>query len=379
MNKFKSIILCIGFIFISYAESFSQDIYVSEVLHDAPLDSLRYGDIRLSLKNISYFKNNEYFGEFAEGYTLPGYRFRPTLQYQFLPNVELVAGAEMIQYGGTDKFDKVYPFVSARWQINPQVSIRLGNIDGSTRHRLHSAVLDPERVLSSRPETGAQIICLTDKFDGEIWIDWQSFIKHGDTIPERFMAGVRADWTPVSNNAISVQVPFRLTFNHIGGQISDFPEPVQSLMNLQIGLRSTHTLNGLFFRKFFYGLDFLYFNVFNGGEAHRTTNGFAINPELGLKSKLLSASLGYFHADGFNSLHGMPLLTCSSRFTGVYRQKRDLILAHVALEKQIHRTVRFSLDFNAYHDINKSQFDYSYGFAIALSPNIKLANAKITE
>lgn len=378
-KKFKNIILCIGLFLMSYTESFSQDVYVSDVLHASPLDTTRYGDVRLSLKTIAYFKNNEYFGEFAEGYTLPGYRFRPSFSYQFRPNVMLEVGTEMIQYGGTDKFDKVYPFLSALWQVNSQFSVRLGNIDGTTRHRLHSAVLDPERVLSSRPETGAQVIWQTNKIDGEIWIDWQSFIKHGDTIPERFMAGVRADYSPVKKQSYSLFVPIRLTFNHIGGQISDFPMPVQSIMNLQLGIKSIHNIEGAFLREINYGADLLYFKVFNGGEAHRTTNGYAINPEIGLKSTLISASVGYFYADDYNSLHGMPLLTSSSRFTGAYRKIRNIALAHIALEKAIHRCVRFSLDFNAYHDIDKSQFDYSYGFAIALSPNIKLTNAKIAE
>ncbi|MDO4461390.1 MAG: hypothetical protein Q4C30_02650 [Bacteroidia bacterium] len=375
----KVLTICIGLLAISYTDSFSQDVYVAEVLRDAPLDTTRHGDISLSLKNISYFKNNEFFGEFADGYTLPGYRFRPTLKYQFLPNVLLEVGAEMLQYGGTDKFDKVYPYVSAIWQVNPNFSVRLGNIDGSTCHRLHQAILDPESLLSARPATGAQVLWRTSKVDGEIWIDWQSFIKHGDTIPERFMAGIRADFTPIDNNGYSLFIPLRLTFNHIGGQISTFPMPVQSLMNLQVGLKSTHKVSGSFINAIYYGVDLLYFNVFNGGDVHRTTNGYAVNPEVGMKSKLISASVGYFHADDYNSLHGMPLLTSSSRFTDAYRKARNIALAHVALEKQIHKCVRFSLDFNAYHDIDKSQFDYSYGFAIALSPNIKLANVKIAE
>lgn len=368
-----------GILVMTCAESFSQDVFVSEVLHDAPLDTTHYGDIRLSLKNISYFKNNEYYGQFAEGYTLPGYRFRPTIQYQFLPNVMLEAGAEMIQYGGTDKFDKVYPFVSVRWQVTPRFSLRLGHIDGSTRHRLHNAILDNERVLSSRPETGAQVLFNNSIVDGEVWVDWQSFIKHGDTIPERFMAGVRTDFTPINGHSYSLKIPVRVTFNHIGGQISDYSEPVQSIMNLQTGFMSVHKTGGSFLQEIRYGVDFLLFKVFNGKEAHVTTSGWALNPEIGIKARLISASLGYYHADDFNALHGMPLLSCSSRYTEAYRKKRGLALAHVALEKDIHRCVRFSLDFNAYHDVNKSQFDYSYGFAIALSPNIKLANAKITE
>lgn len=358
-------------------EIFAQDIYVSEVLHDAPLDSADCGDIRLSIKNISYFKNNEYFGEFAEGYTLPGYKLRPTLKYQFLPNVMIEAGAEMVQYGGTDKMDKVYPIVSAIWQVVPNFSLRLGVIDGNTRHRLHAAVLDPERVLASRPETGAQVLWTTGKMEGEVWVDWQAFIKHGDTIPERFMAGVRTDWTLIDKRGYCFELPFRVTFNHIGGQISDFPEPVQSLMNMQIGVKLRHKKYDSFVKEVYYGVDFLYFKVFNGGDAHLITDGWAINPEVGIKTRLISASAGYFRADDYNSLHGMPILTSHSRFLGTYRKKRDIALAHIALEKEIHKTVRFSLDFNGYCDLNKGQFDYSYGFAIALSPNIKIANVKL--
>lgn len=59
------------------------------------------GELRLSIRNTNFFHDNEYQGYLSDGYTLPGFRLRPTLTYQPLSNVKLDVGAYLLHYWGT--------------------------------------------------------------------------------------------------------------------------------------------------------------------------------------------------------------------------------------------------------------------------------------
>ncbi len=324
--------------------------------------SVKDGALYLNLKSDNFFKNNEYFGDYAEGYTLPGYRLAPTLQCEFLHNtLSLEAGAEWVQFWGLGKVHRFYPVVSAVWKPTEKMSMRIGTIDNSGMHNLHEAILDPESRLTDRPETGAQFRYANDIFSGEVYIDWFQFIKRGDTIPEKFMAGICTQFTPLRNGKL--KIPFNITAQHLGGQISDFRERMQSLANVQAGIHYDS-------EKIFYAsVDMLLFKVLTGKDVRPTTGGWGIDAEFGARYSIFHGQVGYWHSDDYFGWRGMPLLMCISNYKPeVYTPIRNVLKLDFGIEKQISSYARFALNFRAYHDIDASQFEYSYGFSLNLTP-----------
>ena len=68
------------------------------------IDSTAVGELRLHIDNLSFFKDNEWDGEMAKGYTLPGLWIQPTVSYTPLRNVQLQAGLHALLYAGTIKY-----------------------------------------------------------------------------------------------------------------------------------------------------------------------------------------------------------------------------------------------------------------------------------
>ena len=83
-------------------------LYVSSVTCQENRDTLRQpGNVYLSLKNINFVKNNEYYNPIIEGYTLMGYFIQPELVYAPSKKVRLQLGTHILSYAGADKISKV--------------------------------------------------------------------------------------------------------------------------------------------------------------------------------------------------------------------------------------------------------------------------------
>ena len=106
----------------------------------------------------TFFKNNEYFGDFVKGYTLTGYHLQPEFSYS--PNRKLKVQAlwDVLKYHGYDKFSKNKPYFRIVFQ--PTVSFRIicGYLDGNVRHGLIEPIYDPERTSPPRWKTDCKSI-----------------------------------------------------------------------------------------------------------------------------------------------------------------------------------------------------------------------------
>lgn len=337
------------------------------------IDTTQCKELHFRIVNQNFFKNDEYFGDFIEGYTLPGYKLQPSIFYNIASNVSIEVGAQMLQYGGTNKFDHIFPIVTAQWQINPTFSLTMGMIDGGIHHELPEAILDPETQLDGRPETGIQIKAHTSNFYGELFMNWQQFIKMGDTIPERFMAGLSIFYSNKnSDNQLYIDIPFHLTVSHIGGQISNYDDRMQSLANGSLALRFNKNINK-FVQNLFIETEGLFFYTMTGSDVRPFANGGAFYPKIGIISRLFDTTLGYYHAKDFFALHGNPLFMSLSNYKNdVYISRRQMITAEANLNHKISSSARFSIGAKCYFDTNESQLEYYYGFFLVLTPDFKI-------
>ena len=94
-------------VFLVFSASFlsleAQDLATKLVGLDHQLSSDNTGVLAVDADALAFFKNNEFDGEQATGYTLPGFWLQPRLSYQPLDNVRLEAGFHAAVYDGANK------------------------------------------------------------------------------------------------------------------------------------------------------------------------------------------------------------------------------------------------------------------------------------
>ena len=159
------------------------------------LDTCQTNELRFNLRNINFFRDNEYQGNLTKGYTLPGFRLLPSVSYQPLKILNLEVGAYMLHYWGANKYPNlnysdmpswkgeqtqsgfhVLPFLRAQVALTPNFQIVIGSIYGSVHHGLIEPLYNPETALSGDPETGLQFLWDTRWFKFDTWVNWESFI-----------------------------------------------------------------------------------------------------------------------------------------------------------------------------------------------------------
>jgi hypothetical protein len=356
-------------LFVFGGKVVAQEEYAFENAYHVIDTALSEGTLTLSVVNKNFFKNDEYFGDYVEGYTLPGYSIRPTMMYKVARNVSLEAGAELLQYGGTDKYDRVVPYLAAQWQVSRNVRLAMGCIEGAGRASLSEAIYDDEHRLNMLPETGAQLFVEGKKMHFTLWMNWQQFIKCYDTIPEKFMAGVALDYNPTAADAPwQIAVPLRLTVSHIGGQISDYPERMQSLANGSLALRLCRRYEAGFVRRLTLDVEGLFFYTMAGSDVRPFAQGGAFYPKMKIETKLFNAGVGYYMAKDYFALHGNPLFMSLSNYKENYQAKRRMLTFEAHINHSIHRDVCFTLGAKGYYDTDASIVDYWYGFALVITP-----------
>ncbi len=357
--------------------SFAQSDFLFEE-NEHRLDTARSGQLLLRVVNNNFFINYEYFGKYIEGYTLPGFTLRPTLLYYVAPNVTLEAGVHMLKYTGRDKVHKVSPYLAATWQIDPHLSLRMGNIEGPFGHDLHCSILECERQLSNVPEMGAQFRFDYSKVDGEVWVNWEHFIERGDTVPELIMGGLGVDWTPTDpENEWQLTVPFRIFLAHVGGQISDYPDTMQTYGHAQIGVDLTRHVERKFLKSYGVAVQGLFFNTFTGEGVVPPSSGWGIEPRVSVVTSFFDASVAYWHARDFYSLYGEAIYSSvADREPAYYQRDRNMLTAELNINFEPARHVRFSLGGNLYYDTDDQQADYSFGFYLSITPEFRLLTVK---
>lgn len=216
------------------------------------------GELSLSIKSINFFKDNEYFNHIGpskfnmvsglqgfvdksvwiEGYTLVGFFLQPELVYSPSDKVTIRAGTHLLKYSGLKKFSQVKPVFSATVNLMEHTSVTIGSLSGSDRHRLFDPHFSSERLYSDYSEDGFQFITTTDHLFNDNWLSWEKFIIKGDSVREIFTVGESFKYTSkYIADFLQFEVPVQLQFKHYGGQISNFPEHIETYFNLAAGLR----------------------------------------------------------------------------------------------------------------------------------------------
>ncbi len=336
-------------------------------------DSTKTKQLLFQLENHNFFKNNEYFGDQIEGYTLGGYSLQPALTYYPTPYFRLTAGIHLQQYNGTKTYDKVLPVLSAQVRFNNRLSMIMGAIKGHVHHNMPEPLLDPEWQINRPVETGLQFLYNTKRFKADLWLDWNQFIKHNDTIPEKFIAGLNSSFILSNPEAIwNWEIPLQLVASHRGGQISNYDEPMESLVNLGTGITAEKKMDGKF-KSIKLSSQLFYFKDLTDKKERPLNSGYALYPSVCLNSSWGEALVGYWHGHDFFSPKGNPLFISTSTYMDdFYRENRDLITLKYNYNLVFKKQLKFNFGLEAYYDLKNQQLEYFYGLNLIFTPSFKI-------
>jgi hypothetical protein len=346
------------------------------------------GQLSLNLRSLAFFKNNEYTvpafvqdkSAWIEGYTLTGFFFQPELVYKPSEKVSLRAGGHFLKYSGMNAFSTIRPVFSTMVELGENTSLTLGTLSGSDDHRLFDPHFNKERIYNAFVEDGIQVKTITNRIYNDSWISWENTIFKGDKNREVFTAGESFRYTsPVFAGSLNISLPIQLLFRHYGGQISDYPEPVETFVNLATGLKLGFLPSGNKFGK----LSAEYVHYFNrtlpGRESDIVKDGYASYMGINWVYGNFNYTSSYWMARNFYAPMGNGIFASVNDFNSelIFR-KRELFVNSIAFNLFPDSFIKLFLGVDTYYDIHAKKLDYAATVHLDLEKLIRIATLRQT-
>lgn len=345
------------------------------------ISETKEGQLSFRFESLGFFQNNEFLGNFVDGYTLTGAMLRPKLSYSPVDGLYLEAGAHLIKYNGKDKLTNAVPWFSARYRFNDQFSVVTGNLDQDNLHGLPEQLWEPERIYTDKPEGGLQFLYSGTKLNAQTWICWEQFIQKNDPYQEHFTYGLTAAYKVFENSVLTVKIPANLLFYHQGGEININPNGTRSRvqthanalagweMELNTGAKiKTVDLNG-------YWLG--YKAITEDSNTLPFGKGHAYLLEVGAHTRNSHFSLSYWNAFQFIAPKGRLLYQSVSDSDLAFTEPdRSMVSARYFWQKNIAKNARVAFQVETLLDVPTGDLSYSYGFFLLLNSDFLLKTFK---
>jgi hypothetical protein len=356
------------------------------------------GVLSLRIKNINFFKNNEYFNpikssdfilisslpepvdksKWIEGYTLPGFFIQPELVYQPSGKVTIRAGTHILKYSGTDSFTLIKPVFSTSLNISEKTILTVGTLSGCDKHLLFDPDFDSERLYTNYSEDGFQLTSSNDHLFTDTWVNWENFIFKGDTTREILSGGESFKFTSSAvAEIVHFIVPVQVQFKHYGGQTSNYLEPVETFYNFATGVRINIDLGKK--RLSQAGIEYLQFfnTVVSNTTSSQIKNGNASWLRLHYAYKGLYIGAAYWKGHNFYAPEGNAIYASIYDFHSDYViPERRIITNYISLNLLPESYLELFLGLQTYYDICTKKMDSSITLHLNFDKLIKLGTIR---
>lgn len=364
MKKIFPVFIFLLVPFVLMADLISDKVYREET----KIDSAFYNQLHFKFTSFAFFKDNEYTGSYTKGYTLPGFHVRPVFAYYPAKNLKVEAGAYLLSYWGTQQYpisnyktipdwDSTHysrgfhalPFFRFHWAVFPNFDVIIGDIYGGANHDLVEPLYFPELNLTADPETGAQLLFRSRIFDGDLWINWESFIFNGSPHQEVFTVGLSSKFKLLNpDSRFELSIPLQWLAHHRGGELDTLVgNSVNTLMNAGAGLRFAYRPEfSLVKRIQFEALGLLFYQ--QAGTMFSFNKGWAFYPSFSIDLWDVQARISYWKCDNFVSILGSPFYN-SITYNGEVLNGSQNISASLQYCKEITKSVALGADVSLYY------------------------------
>jgi hypothetical protein len=336
------------------------------------------GVLALRIKSISFIEDNEYFNPIVEGYTLLGFFFQPELIYTPSEKVSLSGGAHILKYYGTENFSQIRPVFSTTLHFSKKTSLTLGTLSGPDKHLFLDPHFYSERLYNQYVEDGFQLTHVNDHIFTDTWISWENFIFKGDSAREQFTFGESFRYTssPIAD-FMHLEVPVQLQLKHMGGQISDYPQQMESFINIAAGLRLNFDLAEK--RLGQAGIEYLQFinKLREGDTIAGFSHGNASWIRLHYSYKKLRFATGYWNAHNFYAPNGNPIFGSLSVYQpDVVIPDRRIITNSLSFRFFPASSLELFFGVDVYYDIDLKRADQAYTLHLNFDKLINLLSTR---
>ena len=405
MKKIFPVLIFLLISFVLKADLISDEVYREKT----EIDSTFYNQLHFKFSSLAFFKDNEYVGNYTKGYTLPGFRINPVFTYYPAKNLKIEAGAYLLSYWGTQQYpisnyktipdwDSAHysrgfhalPFFRFHWAALPNFNVIIGDIYGGANHDLVEPLYFRELNLTADPEAGAQLLFDSRVFDGDLWINWESFIFNGSPHQEVFTVGFSSKFKLLNPDShFELSIPLQWLAHHRGGELDTLVgNSVNTLMNAATGLRFAYYPKvSLVKRIQFEALGFLFYQ--QAGTMFSFNKGWAFYPSFSIDLWDVQARVSYWKCNDFVSILGSPFYN-SITYNGEVLNGSQNINASLQYCKKITKSVALGADFSLYYtpsttgkSINtgnifnsSSATSFSFGVCARINPDFLLYSFK---
>ncbi len=376
-KKYISFFLLL-FVFQINSLKITAQYYPESFYQQTKLDSTLENSLLFRIENSNFLKNNEYFGDFIQGYTLIGYFVNPRLVYYPAKNAKIEIGAHLLKYSGIDEFTKVIPTLRFHFKASKSTDIVIGTLYGSANHKTIEPLFRHENFYTENIENGLQFLFDTKVYKGDIWINWQQFIFKGDDKQEIFTMGLSNKiFLNGRNKKHSLSVPFQMIFVHKGGQINDTKEKLITINNSAVGLNYSYNFNGKFFKSTTFESYLAGFNDMSTENQFPYIQGYGIYSAASVKASYFNLRVAHWYGDSYMSGRGHPIFSSVSTIWNDYTEKeRALINTRCMFEKSILKGMNVGAGFEVFSDLYNYTGDYWYLFYINFNSDFFIKNFK---
>jgi hypothetical protein len=334
----------------------------------APCDSNK---LYFSIANANFLKDNEYFNNIVEGYTLMGYWITPTVEYHPSAHSVINGGIHLLKFTGRDNFFQTLPVLSFTQQFNPIISLTFGTLQFNGNHNMPEPLLDPERFYFQQAQNGVQILIDGSRFKSDIWVTWDHFIWYGDTDQEKISSGTSSELEILKGSQFSLVLPFQTIITHHGGQINSPKvwKPIETLINLGSGFYADYRNEDGYLKLIRLSPQFFLYKESTSYPYEPYRSGWAVFPNILVNAGPFLIKAGWWYTDKFIGPLGEAIYQSISTPPGYDEVHRNLLIGKIGYSKKLAKGIIVTGGFEGYYDQHLKQLDYN--FSISLHYNEK--------
>lgn len=352
----------------------SISVFYAMLMTPANLAGQSEDTLSLRFKSISFIRNNEYYSPLAEGYTLPGYFIQPELVYKPSGRITLRLGAHLLSYSGTGKFSDIRPRFSSVLKITENSSLTLGSLSGSDRHRLSDPLFFSEKTYTDYSEDGIQFMVENSHLFSDTWVSWENFIFKGGTDREIFTAGESLRYSSsLFSGLLNINLPLQIHIKHFGGQITDYPEPVETFLTSSAGAGVGYNLDG---GRLFADYLFFYNNQLNGADNTELIKGHAHWMKVGYTIRGLKLELGSWNSHSYYAPDGNPIFCSVSVNNQKTSDDNKIITTGLYLNLSPENLIDIFFAFEGFYFTGSRRFDNSLSLHLSFDRLFRIAVLK---
>ncbi|MDR2835430.1 MAG: hypothetical protein LBV69_04425 [Bacteroidales bacterium] len=367
----KKIFVTIIFFLIFFNKGFSQNF------EEFFMQSSDYEDtskFNINIVNNNFFKNNEYFNKFFEGYSLIGFYIKPQFIYRPIQKISISAGVDFSTNFGSNYFGKILPIFRIEYKPINNFHLIFGELYGSVNHQITDNVFFNENILLENSENGLQIIYNGNRFFTDTWLQWREFIWYDSPSQEKLLFGTSNILTAFSKEKNQLNIKFIALASHVGGQININDNPIETIINTVSGFEYYIFINKKILKTI--KLSALYHTSTDASPTKKMPyiQGFGVLSSAEFSNKYLNIKFSHWYGDCYFSKYGNPIFQSISRdFSPYHEDQRAFLNLHIFLNKKIAHVMELGGGFDLYYDLYNHQPDYSFGCYIKNNLNFWFA------